>query len=336
MPARSRSVAVMKITVLGAGAWGTALSKLLTERGHAVTLWGHNPAGLEDIKRSGRNERYLPGVELPRNWAFEANARRAIEGSEAVISAIPSKAFRAVTADLADFTGVVVSVTKGIEHETGLTMCGVLAETAPRARRAALSGPTFALEVARGIPTACVAASEDEATAAAVQELLHGTAFRVYTSTDPLGVELGGALKNVIAIAAGVCDGLGFGDSSKAALITRSMAEVRRLGVACNASAETFSGLSGLGDLTVTCFSKLSRNRGFGEKLGKGGKLEEVLEKMVAVAEGYPTSRSAYFLAQKRQVETPVIDEVYRMLYEGKNLARGVRDLMTRESKPED
>ncbi len=326
----------MKVTVLGAGAWGTALAKLLSESKHTVTLWSHNPAWLEDLRRTGRNERYLPGVDLPRDWTLEPDAARAIAGSEFVITAVPSKAFRAVTAPLANFAGVVVSVTKGLEHETGLTMCGVLADTAPKARRVALSGPTFALEVARRIPTACVAASSDAEAATAAQQLFHGPAFRVYTSPDLLGVELGGALKNVIAIAAGVCDGLGFGDSSKAALITRSMAEVRRLGVACHAQAETFSGLSGLGDLTVTCFSKLSRNRGFGERLGRGEKLADVLAGMVAVAEGHPTAQSAYFLAQRKQVPTPVIDEVYRMLYEGKNLAKGVRDLMSRESKPED
>jgi glycerol-3-phosphate dehydrogenase (NAD(P)+) len=231
---------------------------------------------------------------------------------------------------------LVVSVTKGIEHETGLTMCGVLAEVAPKARSAALSGPTFALEVAKGMPTAIVAGSKDLATAAAVQQLFHRPEFRVYTSSDVLGVELGGALKNVIAIAAGVCDGLGFGDNSKAALITRAMAEVRRLGVACGAQAETFTGLSGLGDLTVTCFSKLSRNRGFGERLGKGEKPANVLADMVAVAEGYPTARSAWQLAQKHGIVTPVIDEVYQMLYEGKDVKRGVRDLMARDSKAED
>lgn len=326
----------MKITVLGAGAWGTALAKSLSARGNQITLWGHNPAGLEEIRRTGRNERYLPGIDLPRDWTLESGVSRAVAGSEVVVAAVPSKALREVTAALSDYSGLVVSVTKGIEHETGLTMCGVLAETAPRARLAALSGPTFALEVARGIPIACVAASNDPDAANAAQQLFHGPAFRVYTSSDLLGVELGGSLKNVIAIAAGVCDGLGFGDSSKAALITRAMAEVRRLGVACNAQAETFSGLSGLGDLTVTCFSKLSRNRGFGERLGRGENLADVLSSMVAVAEGYPTTRSAYFLAQKKRVETPVIDEVYRMLYEGKNLAKGVRDLMSRDSKPED
>jgi len=190
--------------------------------------------------------------------------------------------------------------------------------------------------VARGIPTAIVAASEDAQTARVVQQLFHRPAFRVYTSNDLLGVELGGALKNVIAIAAGVCDGLGFGDNSKAALITRAIAEIRRLGVACGAQAETFTGLSGLGDLTVTCFSRLSRNRGFGERLGRGEKLADVLAGMVAVAEGHPTARSAYELAQKHNVTTPIIDEVYQMLYEGKDVARGVRDLMSRDSKAED
>jgi glycerol-3-phosphate dehydrogenase (NAD(P)+) len=326
----------MKVTVLGAGAWGTTLAKLLHQNGHTIALWGHNAARLEELQRSGRNERYLPGVDLPLDFRIEPDLPRAVGDSEVVIAAVPSRVFRDVTRNLSGFTGVVVSVTKGIEYESGLTMCGVLAQTAPGAKIAALSGPTFALEVARGKPTAIVAASHDAETAVAVQELFHRPAFRVYTSKDLLGVELGGALKNVIAVAAGVCDGLGFGDNSKAALITRAMAEVRRLGVICGAQAETFSGLSGLGDLTVTCFSKQSRNRGFGEKLGRGEKLADMLGAMVSVAEGYPTSRSAYELAHKHNANTPVIDEVYRMLYEGKNVAQGVRDLMSRDSKAED
>ncbi|EEF57665.1 NAD(P)H-dependent glycerol-3-phosphate dehydrogenase [Pedosphaera parvula] len=326
----------MKVTVLGAGAWGTALAKVLAEGGHAITLWGHDAKRLEEVKRSGRNERYLPGVELPKGWQFESDVARAVQGSEFVVAAVPSKAFRHVTSRMPDYAGVVVSVTKGIEYESGLTMCGILAETAPKAKAAAVSGPTFALEVAKGIPTACVVASRDPGVVGASQNLLHQPTFRVYTSLDILGVELGGSLKNVIAVAAGVCDGLGFGDSSKAALITRAMAEIRRLGVSCGAQGDTFAGLSGLGDLTVTCFSRLSRNRGFGERLGKGEKLEDVLGSMVAVAEGYPTARSAYQLARKHNVMTPVIDEVYQMLYEGKNVRQGVRDLLARDSKPED
>ncbi len=328
----------MKITVLGAGAWGTALAKLLHQNGHAIALWGHDAERLDELKRTGHNERYLPGIDLPRDWRIESDLPAAVGDSETVVAAVPSKAFREVTRHLSDFGGVVVSVTKGIEHETGLTMCGVLAQTAPEGAIGAddVRIPTFALEVARGMPTAIVAASQDAATAGAVQQLFHRPEFRVYTSTDLLGVELGGALKNVIAIAAGVCDGLGFGDNSKAALITRAMAEVRRLGVICHAQAETFTGLSGLGDLTVTCFSKLSRNRGFGERLGRGERLESVLAEMIAVAEGYPTARSSYQLARKHGASTPVIDEVYRMLYEGKNVAKGVRDLMSRDSKAED
>lgn len=326
----------MKIAVLGAGAWGTALAKVLHKNGNAITLWGHDAQRLEELHRTGRNERYLPGVELPRDWRTEPDLARAVAGCDCVVAAIPSKAFREVTGRLENFDGMVVSVTKGIEDATGLTMCGILEQTMPKAKRAALSGPTFALEVARGMPTAIVAASDDEAVAVQAQKLFHRTEFRVYTSTDLRGVELGGALKNVIAIAAGVCDGLGFGDNSKAALITRAMAEVRRLAVMCNAQPETFAGLSGLGDLTATCFSKLSRNRGFGERLGRGEKLGDVLRGMVAVAEGYPTSRSAYHLARKLGAVTPVIDEVYRMLYEGKDVAQGVRDLMARHSKAED
>lgn len=190
--------------------------------------------------------------------------------------------------------------------------------------------------MARGVPTAIVAASDQVSTARQVQELFHRSAFRVYTSTDLLGVELGGALKNVIAIAAGVSDGLGFGDNSKAALITRAIVEIRRLGVACGAQAETFSGLSGLGDLTVTCFSKLSRNRGLGERLGRGERLVEVLATMLTVAEGYPTTRSAYQLARKLNITTPITDEVHAMLYEGKDAARALQDLTRRDSKAED
>ncbi len=326
----------MNVTMLGAGGFGTALAKTLQEGGHAVTVWGHDAGFLATLRETRCNERYLPGIALPPTLAFEPDLARATAGAEVVVAAIPSKAFREVTSRIAGFGSVVVSVTKGIEYTTGMTMCDVLAETMPQAEHAALSGPSFAREVALGFPTAIVAASPDPAVAARVQKLFHRPFFRVYTSTDLRGVEMGGALKNVIAIAAGVCDGLRFGDNSKAALITRAMAEVRRLGIANGANGETFTGLSGLGDLTVTCFSKQSRNRTFGERLGKGEKLPEVLASMTAVAEGYPTTRSAYQLARRLNAYTPVIDEVYRMLYEGKDLATGVRDLMMRDTKPED
>jgi glycerol-3-phosphate dehydrogenase (NAD(P)+) len=326
----------MKITVLGAGAWGTALAQLLHQGENSVTLWGHDASHLENLRTSGCNERYLPGIKLPRDLRLENNLEQVTNGADLIVVALPSKAFREVTKSLADFSGVVVSVTKGIEYHTGLTMCGVLAETAPKAKIAALSGPSFALEVARGIPTAIVAASNDGAIANALQKLFHRPVFRVYTSADLLGVELGGALKNVVAIAAGVCDGLGFGDNSKAALVTRAISEMRRLGVACGAQADTFTGLSGLGDLMVTCFSKLSRNRGFGERLGRGEKVEAIVAGMTSVAEGYPTARSACELAHRQKVVIPIIDEVFAMLYEGKNPARALQDLTGRELKAED
>ncbi len=325
----------MKVAVLGAGAWGTALGLILHRRLHDVVMWGHDAGHLEELRKAGRNERYLPGIDLPREWAYEADMARAIDGCEAVIVAIPSKAVRSATVILRPYAGILVSVTKGIEFDTGLTMCGVLAANAPSARVAAMSGPTLALEVARGVPSAIVAASMDLAAARTVQEMFHSPTFRVYTSTDRVGVELGGALKNVVALAAGVGDGLGFGDNSKAALLTRGIVEIRRLGMACGALAETFAGLSGLGDLTVTCFSKLSRNRTLGERLGRGEVLSEILARSVSVAEGYPTTRSAYRLAREKGVYTPIIDETHAVLYEGKNVARALQDLVSRESKAE-
>lgn len=325
----------MKVAVIGAGAWGTALGLVLANNGHAVTLWGNRSEHLREMAARRMNDAYLPGIPLP-DWPYTAVLEEAVTAAEAVVIAVPSKAFREIAAGLPVAERLLVSVTKGIEYQTGLTMSRVLRECAPRAEIAALSGPTLAMEVARGFPSAIVAAAENRGTSETVQALFHRPAFRVYTSTDVLGVELGGALKNVIAIAAGVGDGLGFGDNSKAALVTRAIAEIRRLGVACGAQAETFSGLSGLGDLTVTCFSKLSRNRTLGENLGRGEALEKLLAESRSVAEGYPTARAAYKLARQVNVETPIIDEVYAMLYEGKNFGDSIRDLTARTSKAED
>jgi glycerol-3-phosphate dehydrogenase (NAD(P)+) len=215
-------------------------------------------------------------------------------------------------------------------------MSGILRETMPKAAAAALSGPTLAMEVAREIPAAIVAAHTDVAVAKQIQRLFHRPTFRVYTSHDVLGVELGGALKNVAAIATGIGDGVGFGDNAKAGLITRAIAEIRRLGLGCGASSETFSGLSGLGDLAVTCFSRLSRNRAFGERVGRGEKVEAILASTITVAEGYPTARAAHKLARKLRISTPIIDEVYATLYEQKDIRKCVHDLMSRDMKQED
>ena len=326
----------MNVTVVGAGAWGSALAKLLHENGHEVTVWVHEDAQLADLRATHRNDKYLPGIPLPVELTFESQLATAGRGAEILVMATPSKFFRTVSSGLSDFSGLAVSVTKGIEFETGLTMTGVLRQTIPKAKVAALSGPNFAMEVAKGIPGASVAANDQMETAEQVQRLFHRPTFRVYASDDLLGVELGGALKNVIAIAAGMCDGLGFGDNTKAALVTRAIAEIRRLGVACGAQPETFAGLSGLGDLTATCFSKLSRNRGFGERLARGEKAATILESAESVAEGYPTARSAWQLATKHKVQTPIIQEVYQVLYEEKDIRRAVKDLLEREMKAED
>lgn len=326
----------MKICVIGAGAWGTALANLLHQNHHDVTLWGHDSQGLADIRKAGRNERYLPGIDLPKGLHLESDLTRATTSCECLVVAVPSAALREVTSGLRNFNGLAVTVTKGIEYQSGLTMSGVLAQTMPDARVVALSGPTLALEVARNIPAAIVAADGDGRSAALVQQVFLRPAFRVYSSNDLLGVELGGALKNVIAIGAGTSDGLGFGDNSKAALITRGIVEMRRLGVACGAHGETFAGLSGLGDLTVTCFSRLSRNRGFGERLGRGESVQAIVGSTPSVAEGYPTARSAYQLARNLKVETPIIDEIHAMLYQGKPVQQAVRDLMGRDTKPEE
>lgn len=325
----------MNITVLGAGAWGTALAQLLCQGGNRVRLWGRHPARLADLQAARRNEACLPGVALSAELGFEPDLARAVAGAELILMAVPSGAFQETARALADFSGMVVSATKGIEGATGLTMCEILERAAPRARRAALSGPSLALEVARGIPTAVTAASREPEVAARVQQLFHRPHFRVYTSADLRGVEYGGALKNVIAIAAGVCDGLGLGDNSKAALVTRGLAEMRRLGVAAGALPETFAGLSGLGDLMVTCFSKLSRNRGFGERLGRGETVGAILAAASAVVEGHPTSHSAHELALRLGVDAPIIAEIHAVCHGGKDPARALRDLTARESRAE-
>ena len=326
----------MKLTILGAGAWGTSLGLLASRNAHEVTIYGHDPERLATIAASRVNERALPGVTLPADWRYEPKLENAICEAELVVIAVPSRVFRGTATALAGSRATVVSVTKGIEFETGLTMSGILDQVAPGVRSAALSGPSLAAEVARGIPTAVVAASHSEEIARDAQAAFHQAAFRVYTSTDLIGVEMGGAIKNVMAIAAGVSDGLRFGDNAKAALITRGMAEMRRLGVACGARPETFAGLSGLGDLTVTCFSRLSRNRGFGERIGKGETVADALAVGQPLVEGVPTTRSAHDLAEKRGISAPIIGQVYAMLYEGKNLRQAVLDLLSRDSKAED
>ena len=325
----------MRICVLGAGAWGAALAKVLHENGNSVVLWDINAALLAELQQ-GRSEKLLPGVPLPTDWKTEPDFSKAVGGREVLVMAIPSQFFREVAQKLKGHPGVFVSVTKGIEYESGETMSRILRELAPADRVAALSGPSFAREVALGIPTSVVCACESEGTAKTVQGLFHRPEFRIYRSTDVVGVEYGGALKNIIAIGAGVGDGLGYGDNTKAGLVSRALAEMKRLGVACGAQAETFSGLSGLGDLMLTCFSKQSRNRDLGERLGRGETLAAIQASHPKLAEGYPTTRSAYRLAREKNISTPIVDEVHAMLYEGKEPKKAVRDLISRAFKAED
>ncbi|MCF7668244.1 MAG: NAD(P)-dependent glycerol-3-phosphate dehydrogenase [Verrucomicrobia bacterium] len=326
----------MRISIIGAGAWGSALGRILSIPENRITLWSNDPGQLEEIGRTGRNEVFFPGYDLPGDWRLEPDIHKALDDCETAVIAVPSQVFRKVTNNFGDFEGTLISVTKGIEYDTGMTMSQILSETAPNADVCTLSGPSLAFEVARGVPTAVVAASENRQTAVAAQELFHRPTFRVYTSNDIIGIELGGALKNVIAIAAGLCDGLGFGDNSKAALITRGIVEIQRLGTACGAKAVTFAGLSGLGDLTVTCFSPLSRNRTLGEKIGRGMSPEEAVGSMTAVAEGSPTSKSAHQLSIKHGVETPIISEVYALLYKNKSVNEAINTLLHRDTKAED
>ncbi len=326
----------MRVTVLGAGAWGTALAKLAADNGHRTTLWARDAALLRAIAQERENKRHLPNVPLPETLQTEPELRRSCRDAEVLVAAIPSKGFRQVLRQVGAFEGPVATATKGIEYNSGLTMSGILESELAAAVPVAFSGPTIAQEIAAGMPAAGVAASCQPAAAAAIKALFHRSTFRVYSSTDILGVELGGALKNVIAIAAGVGDGLGFGDNSKAALITRGVAEIRRLGTAAGAKAETFAGLSGLGDLTVTCFSPLSRNRTFGEQLGRGGMVSELLAASRSVVEGAATAPSARQLARRLQVETPIIDEVCAMLHQGKPAKSALQSLLLRKTKHED
>jgi glycerol-3-phosphate dehydrogenase (NAD(P)+) len=324
----------MNATVIGTGGWGTALALLLHGNGHRVTLWGRLAEEVEPILAHRENKLFLPGVKLPDSLTVTLDAAGALRAAELIVLAVPSHGMRAICRQLQPHLparATLVHVAKGIEVDTDARMSEIIAAELGR-DVVVLSGPSHAEEVGRGVPTAVVVAGAD---AARVQAAFLTERFRVYTHHDVIGVELGGALKNVIAIAAGVCDGIGFGDNTKAALCTRGLAEMARLGVALGAQRETFFGLSGVGDLIVTAFSRHSRNRGFGERLGRGESAQQILDSTRSVAEGVKTAKSVFQLASRHGVETPIAREVYAMMYEGKSPRQAVRDLMSREAKPE-
>lgn len=331
----------MNITVLGAGSWGTTLALLLCSVHHTVTLWTHKSEHAQQLQTLRTNPDYLPGVRIPDEVTITDKLLPALEVSDMIVSAIPTQFVRSVFQQLHDFDfngKILVNVAKGIENNTLMTISEIIEDCCPSVRRkqqAILSGPSHAEEVSRNIPTAVVAASPSLETARVVQQTFLTPHFRVYASNDMRGVELGGALKNVIAIAAGISDGIGFGDNTKAALLTRGIVEITRLGIAMGAEQSSFSGLSGIGDLIVTCMSKHSRNRYVGEEIGKGRKLDEILSGMVMVAEGVATTRSVYELSARYGIEMPISIEVYRMLFEGKDPLQATEELMTRDVKVE-
>lgn len=330
-----------RVAVVGAGSWGTALAHLLARKGVPTVVWSHEADVAEGIERGHRNPRYLSDVPLDPRLRATAELGEAVEGAEVVVSVSPSHVVRDVMVRAARHMredALVVSASKGIEVETLLTMDGVLADVLPpeaAARATYLSGPSFALEVGKGFPTAVTVASHSAPAAAMAQELFQTEYFRVYTSADVTGVEIGGALKNVIAIAAGVVEGLGLGHNARAALITRGLAEITRLGVALGASPLTFAGLAGMGDLILTCTGELSRNRSVGVELGRGRELEEVLGGMTMVAEGVRTARSAHELARRMEIEMPIVEEVHALLFEGRDPRRAVEALMLRQPRAE-
>ncbi|MBZ5547448.1 MAG: NAD(P)-dependent glycerol-3-phosphate dehydrogenase [Acidobacteriia bacterium] len=333
-----------RIAIIGAGAWGTALAIVLGRKGtHTVRLWAHEREVYESITKERINQHFLPGFTLPESVEPATDLTPAIEGAEMIVSVMPSQHCRELFERMAPSLRpetLFVSCTKGLEDRTLLRMTEVIADVL-RSRKfsphvGALSGPTFAKEVARGDPTAVTMASTDAELARAVQQAFNDSRFRVYTNDDVTGVELGGALKNIIAIAAGVCDGLGLGHNSRAALITRGLAEVVRLVVACGGRLETMAGLAGLGDLVLTCTGDLSRNRSVGVELGKGRKLPDIIASMHgAVAEGVFTTKAAVGLARKRGVEMPITEQMCAILEDGKSPQQAIEELMTRAAKSE-
>jgi glycerol-3-phosphate dehydrogenase (NAD(P)+) len=330
-----------KVAVLGAGAWGTALAKVLAEKGDEVVVWARNADVVTQVNARHENERYLPGQKLPDCLRATSDLKESLAGATMVVFVAPSHATREVAQLAAPFISngtPIVSATKGIENDSLMFMDEVLREELPKhvgEHLTFLSGPSFAKELANHLPTAVVIASKSSATCEIVMRRFHSPYLRTYASEDVIGVECGGALKNVIAIAAGACDGLGFGSNTRAALITRGLAEVARLSVARGGSPLTLAGLAGMGDLVLTCTGELSRNRTVGLELGKGKKLADVLASLGHVAEGVKTTKSAYDLSQKLHVDMPITGEIYKVIYEDKPAERAVVDLMARELGPE-
>lgn len=327
-----------KVSVIGAGSWGTALAMLLCNNGHDTMLWSHRKEQADELRQTRENKAKLPGVQIPEEIKITADLQEALIDKDVIVMAVPSVAVRATAKKMAPYIRygqVIVNVAKGIEEGSLMTLTDMIEEEIPNCQACVLSGPSHAEEVSRGLPTTCVVGAKTKALAEYLQNIFMSAVFRVYISPDILGIELGAALKNVIALAAGTADGLGYGDNTKAALITRGITEMERLGVAMGAKAETFYGLSGIGDLIVTCASVHSRNRKAGFLMGQGRTMEEAMAEVKMVVEGVYSAKAGMELARKYQVEMPIIEQVNQVLFEGKTPADAVKELMVRDKKIE-
>jgi glycerol-3-phosphate dehydrogenase (NAD(P)+) len=330
--------AMKRVAILGSGGMGTALALLFARSVPEVTLWGRDPARMAEMARSRVNARHLPGIALPQSITLSDDAGACAQGADLIVAAVPSAYLRATLSNLAPTlpAGVaVLSVVKGIENDTFARPSQIILETLGPRPVAALSGPSHAEELARGLPASVVVAGEDAALNVQVRDALNLEMFRVYTNTDLIGVELAGALKNVLGIASGICDGLGFGDNAKAALLTRGLVEIQRFANDLGGHPSTFAGLAGIGDMITTCYSPFGRNRSVGVKIGQGSSLSDVLAGMADVAEGVPTTRSVHDQAAARGIEMPITLETYQVLFEGKSAREAVSDLMLRAPKEE-
>lgn len=328
------------ITILGDGAWGTTLAILLSDNGHNVSIWSAFPEHLEELDKKRENKKYLAGIKIPKNIVFEKDLKLAIEKSDWIVFAIPSKFFRDVAIQVKQTNNplknkIFINVAKGLEQKTLKRMTEVLKDELGSVQTAVLSGPTIAIEVARKMPAIVVAASKNRKVAKKIQEMFSNEYFRVYTSTDVIGVEISGPLKNIIAVVAGISDGLGFGANAKAAILTRGIVEIQRLGQKLGAKRKTFSGIAGLGDLSTTCISPESRNRTFGERIAKGESLEKIIRTTDGIIEGITTSEAVYQLSKKNRVDMPFVERVYQVIYENKNPKEATRELMQRKRKAE-
>lgn len=328
----------MNVGIIGAGSWGIALAKLLSNNGSNVTVWSILPDEIEMLKEKREHVSKLPGVILPDSIQFTTDLEGTVKNNEVLVMAVPSTFVRGTAKKMAGFVKdgqIIVNVAKGIEEDTLMTLSEIIEEEIPNAKVAVMCGPTHAEEVGRGIPTSIVVGAKEKETADILQDLFMNEAFRVYTSPDVLGMEIGSSLKNVVALAAGIADGLGYGDNTKAALITRGIAEITRLGVKMGGSAETFAGLTGIGDLIVTCASMHSRNRRAGILIGQGKTMQEAMDEVKMVVEGVYSAKAAMQLSKKYEVELPIIEQVNSVLFENKPASEAVRDLMVRDKKVE-